>query len=181
MKHKHSAVDLDEWAEHIRSKIREEFEEKGKFEPPRAFLLVTRDPKMGLLLPRPSLMVVVASELAGNRQKQSVADFIADQTRKCGALACIFASEVWTPGDEWTEERTRKAREMTQRDQSLEHMPGRGEGVIVSYQRTGTANTTAWFAVVSRDADGKATLGAFDSFTNGTVGGRFSGLMPEVN
>lgn len=177
MKHRPWSVNADEWAEGIRAAVRREFEDKGRFDPPRAFLLATRDPKLGLRLPRPGVVIILAT-FRSNDQKQSYADRVAEMASRTHALALVQASEGWTPGNTWTEENLRKAIEHTDAGASLESLPGRGEALLVSYQHHATARTVAWIAKITRDADGKPALGAFQEEV---AGGRFAGLMPETN
>ncbi len=176
MKHRHHDVDLDKWTEQMRAAVRAEFEDKGKFEPPRAYVLATRDPKTGLLLPRPAMIIMMPSQMGSNDEKQTFAEVVSAMARRSHALAYIFASEAWSASEK-TEEDYRKVRAFA-RDHSLENWPGRGEEIILSYQHLATSKTIVWIGNITRDANGKPTLA---EFVPREGGGRFTGLMPEVN
>ncbi len=175
MKHKPHPVDAAAWSRDVRDAARREFEDRGKFFPPRAFVLATRDPRTGLRLPRPGVIILVPSEMNDSKDKDAFVAHIAFTVQKSEAVGYVFASEAWMAFPR-TEEEARTAHDLAV-DGKLTEYADKVEAMMVSFEECGTSRTVTWTARILRE--GKHVRLAEFTELDGAKG-RFTGLMTRA-
>jgi len=165
-----SAEGVYELAEKFLATARYLFERDGRVDV-ASFLVITRNPDTGAALDPPEMMMIANADAS----KDQFAAALRELVDRLKAVAFLFVSETWyltSPSREEVEKARAKYG-------SLEHAPGRKEGVLVTLEHIRRPGTTTWMAEIVENADGRRVLAPFEK-TDGTASGRFAGLLQSI-
>jgi len=150
---------------------RREYEEQGALRCARAGVLTMRD-HHGFTKASPGVHFLLAAMAFDAAGKDLFRDLIADHCVQYEAFGVLFCSEVWLavateipkPGDPMPSER-----------------PDRKEAVFVTLEHVALPGTQSYVAIITRDAEGKPTLGPFQRGEDPSgIEGRFSNLLKPI-
>jgi hypothetical protein len=163
---------MDAFMEAQCAMARETFEELGEFRA-RAVVLTTKDQR-GLSMARPGMHVIKCAGTFEDEEKEQFSQYLAEHCVRFEAFGIVFASEVWLgvghmPGADGKEVQPR-------------FRPDRIEGIFISLEHVALPGTRVYFAQITRDADGKGTLGKFANRydTASKHDGRFSNFLKPI-
>jgi len=153
------------FAELCQKKAREEFDDSGEVMQ-KAIVLASKNERGETFLddeggPTLAAVCVLALDLPeAPEQKDAFAAFIASVIQATEAIGVVIVSEAWSaiPGP---------GLKRSEIPASLqEPFPGRREIIMISMEHVTFERTLLWSAEITRDANGKGTVGAFEAFGN---------------
>lgn len=170
---------IERWGERGIDYVHDMFLRHGVLRP-MATLLATRDPQTLEAYPQPRGTLLIPTSFCSLSDRQIFSGKITELARRTAALGVVFASEAWEARPATPE--TRAAALAAARAGRLEQYPERMETLFYSFQRVGSSVARTWRASITRDANGKPSLGAFiEELDTVELVGLFTNLMPPVN
>lgn len=166
--------ELEAWITSVLDSVARSFAASGRIVP-CAIILAAVDPRNGQALLSPSTIGVIPDEFTPET-KDAFAEAVRSTASAAKALGLVFVSEIWARFPESEEE----AKAILARG-GLSKDPKAKEGILLSFERQGRSTGRFWLAEITRDADGKRTLGTFKEQDTSRAEGRFIGLLEQGN
>lgn len=151
--------------------LRSEYEEKGQLDI-ETYIFASHSPQGTPL----DYVTPIIFPITSSASKEFYSQMIRRMVQASKAHGVIFTSESWilrAQGDKAIAER-----EMNKYPNLGDH-PDSEECLFISLEHAGFETPQVWTAFITRDAEGKPTLGPFemDTFPVGSFEGRFMGLL----
>jgi len=163
----------------LKDTARINFEEDGTLTPV-CFIGAQVNPMNGEPLVGPSLIIAVSPQQLGISMENSsgtqmFTDAVRMISRSSKAIMVVTVMEAWVLKLDNLDDRKSLPK-------SLEHVPGREEciQIMLEHQKLGT-KTKMWSALITRDEQGRATLGDFKAMNLDKAEGRFMGFIDHPN
>lgn len=163
-----------------RAKMVDNWRENGRFEMgglSSAYLLIITE-LLGEKLPMPMALPAPASaaslaHIPPEHHTEAISQALRSMARRCGAIGVVMCAEMWlveTTGARSVEEAERLRAEMPR---SLEHAPGRKEGLMMLLDHVATG-PRMWTATIERNP---TKLGPWKRADGDGYAGRFAGII----
>ncbi len=175
----------NKYLETVFDTARENFELYG-YCTPVALVFATIGPE-GETFADPAVFIIGAEDdmFEDGRGKDRYAQAVQHVVKASGAVGVAMVQEAWMAEGSVADENIKR---MHDGDLAVRDMPDRKEVIMVTMEHFKAKAPIMYRAVITRDSEGKGTLGAFESilgsdspYAGAKVAGRFTGFLTHIN